>query len=424
MKGSEQLYKRLPETPGVYLMWDAHGRILYIGKAGNLRRRVSSYFLRPHDRRIQELVKRIRKIDHKKTATALEALILEAALIKKYQPPFNIREKDDTSFLYVEITADAFPRVLLIRGKSVSPRGARRFGPFLAPKDLREALRILRRIFPWSVHAPETIGTFKRSCFEHQLGLCPGTCIGAAEKGEYRRTIARLVKVFEGKTASVARAIEKEMHTASDALDFERAVRLRRQLFGLRHIEDVALISEEEEPKTKSSKLKTGSRIEGYDISNISGTSAVGSMVVFEDGAPAKEHYRKFKIRTITGANPARPDGAGRSGGDVGMLREVLARRFTHVPPASGWPLPHLILIDGGKGQVRAAEQVLGEAGLKIPVVGIAKGAKRKKNELVGKIPAGLALRTLIRVRNEAHRFAIAYHRAVQSRRSLAHTSR
>ena len=148
--GKDNLYKNLPKSPGVYIMKNIKGEILYIGKAGNLRRRVSSYFLRIHDARIEKLVSDIRKIEYKKTDTALEALILEAALIKKHKPPFNIREKDGTSFLYVEITDETFPRVLLVRGKSSA--GGLRFGPFTSAGSIREALRILRRIFPWSIH--------------------------------------------------------------------------------------------------------------------------------------------------------------------------------------------------------------------------------------------------------------------------------
>ncbi len=170
-------HKKLPETPGVYLMRDAGGHVLYVGKAGNLRRRVSSYFERPHDMRIQALVTKIRSIDYEKTDTALEALIREAELIKTFMPPWNVREKDDKSFLYIEITKEKFPRVVLVRGKDAD-RG-RRFGPFTQASSAREAMRILRRIFTWSTHDPETAGKFARPCFDAEIGLCPGTCIGA-----------------------------------------------------------------------------------------------------------------------------------------------------------------------------------------------------------------------------------------------------
>ncbi len=425
---AKNLHKRVPEDPGVYLMRGARGEILYIGKAANLRRRVSSYFTRlssfakasadRSDSRIQKMVNLIRTIDYRQTDTALEALILEAELIKKYQPPYNVLEKDDKSFLYVEITREKFPRVLIVRGKSLAT--GRRFGPFIYGRSIREALRILRKIFPYAIHPAPFSGEYAKNtsivrsdnrrvlgkrhpCFDYQIGLCPGTCVGAISASEYRKNIRNLVLIFEGKKKRVLSALEREMKAASKRLDFESAEKLRRQIFGLTHIQDVALIGNSS-PVVSGQPIVTRDRIEGYDISNISGTSAVGSMVVFEGGEPSRSEYRKFKIRTIH-----QPD-------DVGMLREVLRRRFSPRHAEGGWRLPDFILIDGGLGQVNAARQVLLEVGMKIPVVGIAKGRKRKKNEFVGMIPHGVAERTLIRVRDEAHRFAVSYHRELRRR--------
>ena len=200
------------------------------------------------------------------------------------------------------------------------------------------------------------------------------------------------------------------MKAASAALEFEAAEKLKRQIFALRHIQDVALISSDAPLFSTGYRPMANSRIEGYDVSNISGTSAVGSMVVFCGGKPDRTEYRKFKIRTITGSN------------DFGMLKEVLRRRFRH-PAAKGgfgWALPDLVLIDGGRGQVNAAEEVLSETGLKIPVVGIAKGPERKRNDIIGFLPKGFDKRTLILVRDEAHRFAIQYHKKVRAREFLA----
>jgi len=403
-------YKKLPDTPGVYIMKDADGRVLYVGKAANLRRRVSSYFERPHDVRIQTLVSKIRAIEHWQTDTALEALILEAELIKTLTPPFNVREKDDKSFLYIEITKEKFPRVLLVRGKDIE--AGKRYGPFTSASNVREALRIMRKIFPWSTHDPEVIGKFKRPCFDYEVGLCPGTCVGAVTKDEYAKNIERLKLFFEGKKRRVITSFEKEMAAASRKLEFEKAERLRRQCFALQHIRDTAFISDSAVlvPNGKR-ETREGYRIEGYDISNISGVDAVGSMVVFENGEPNKNEYRKFKIKSIFQPN------------DVGMLREVLERRFAHsvateqIP--NPWPLPDLILIDGGVPQVNAARRVLFRAGLKIPIVGIAKGPERKRNDILGVIPKGVTKETLIKVRNEAHRFAISYHKNVRGRRAL-----
>lgn len=396
-KPSQRLYKNLPDSPGVYIMKGARGKILYIGKAGNVKRRVSSYFLRPHDARIEKMVGEIKKIDFKKTESALEALILEAELIKKYKPPFNIREKDDKSFLYVEITDEEYPRVLLVRGKT-KPEG-RRFGPYTSASSVREALRIIRRIFPYSTHTAKERGGTK-PCFNYQIHLCPGTCIGAVSKQDYKKTIRNIVLLFQGKGMALRRKLEREMRHAALKLRFEEAEKLKRQLFALRHIQDTALMSgsDSQLSKTKNQKLF---RIEGYDVSNISGTSAVGAMAVFEGGKPNKNEYRKFRIRSFCEPN------------DVGMLREVLERRFSH----REWPIPDMILVDGGKAQVNVAAAVLEDAALKIPIVGIAKGPKRNKNEFIGNVPVGVNREDLIRLRDEAHRFAIQYHKSLRDKK-------
>ncbi len=439
------LYPKLPETPGVYIMKDAAGKILYVGKAVNLKRRVSSYFTPArrnlgegrrastsakapedkHDPRIKELIDRIRKINFKETDTAIRALVLESALIKKYQPPFNVKEKDDKSFLFAGITNEKFPQVLLarekdIRGKGLAPsltkRPAKRslrkregrsvqfsagYGPFTSASSIREALRILRRIFPYAIH-PTPRTPLERACFDHQIGLCPGTCIGAISRKDYLKNIENLKLVFEGKTKRITRNLERDMKAASEALNFERAKELKRQLFALQHIQDVAIASENKVRNPDDESQKT-TRIEGYDISNISGASAVGSMVVFSDNRPDNNEYRKFKIKTVLQPN------------DFGMLEEVLERRLKN-----NWPLPDLFLIDGGKGQVNAVKKTLQKAGIAVSVVGIAKGPDRKRNDVVGKIPDFTNLETLIKVRDEAHRFAIAYHKKVRGREFMS----
>jgi excinuclease ABC subunit C len=385
-------------------MRDVTGKILYVGKAGNLRRRVSSYFERPHDVRIQTLVSRITTIDHRDTETAIEALILEAELIRKLSPPFNVKEKDDKSFLYIEITKEKFPCVLLVRGRDIVGDKNKQFGPFTSASSAREALKILRRIFPWSTHDPERLGMFKRPCFDYEIGLCPGTCVGRISRVDYLKNIRHLKLFLQGKKARVVPALEKEMVAASKKLEFEKAEKLRRQIFALKHIEDTAFISDSEIVMPKAGEISLHKfRIEGYDISNISGTSAVGSMVVFENGKPNKNEYRKFRIRTVTGSN------------DVAMLAEVLGRRFKH----ANWTLPDLILIDGGLPQTNAAYRAMRAAGFTIPLVGLAKGPERKRNDIVGAIPKDISLKTLIQVRDEAHRFAISYHKALRRVRTF-----
>lgn len=387
------LYKNLPETAGVYIMKNATGAILYVGKAANLRRRVSSYFLRPHDSRIESLVHEIVTIDHQNTDTSIEALILESALIKRHMPPYNIKEKDDKTFLYVVFTKDKFPRVLLVRGKDLAGDEGELYGPFVAAAAARAALRIIRKIFPWSDHPPTPKGSGEagptRPCFNYQIGLCPGVCLGTITKTDYAKNIRNLKLFFRGEKKKILRGLEADMQKYAKALQFEKAESAKRKLFALQHIQDTALIGGVDDVGDGS-----GARIEGYDISNISGTNAVGAMVVFVGGVPDKAEYRTFNIRTVKG-----PD-------DVAMMRETLTRRFEN----KQWRLPDAILVDGGLGQINMARVVLQEFGLKIPVVGIAKGADRKNNMFMGTMPKCATKEVLIKVRDEAHRFSRARH--------------
>lgn len=396
MEDKKKIYENIPGTPGVYIMKGSSGDILYVGKAANLKSRVSSYFHKSHNRRTEKLVQEIDKIEYSETDSVLEALILEAELIKKHKPPYNVKDKDDKSFLFVEISKDKLPQVRLVRGKTRAD--GERFGPYTNASDLRKAMRILRKIFPYSVHLPGKYGSFSRPCMDREIGLCPGTCDGSVDEKKYRRDVRNLKKVLQGKKKDLVDDLEKKMRKASDDQKFEEAGVLKRQIFALTHINDTALIGE-----SKIGDEDSGGRIEGYDISNISGTSAVGSMVVFEGKSPKRKDYRKFKIRTIRGQD------------DTGMMKEVMKRRLGH----EDWLLPDLILVDGGKGQVNAVQKVLSEEGFNIPVVGIAKGPERKKNEFIGKIPEGIDENTLIRVRDEAHRFAIKYHKDLRGKKSL-----
>lgn len=394
---SRKVYTHIPEHPGVYLMRDKSGKLLYVGKAANLQKRVSSYFNRPQESRIEALVSQIKKIDYELTDTALEALILEAELIKKHEPPFNIREKDGKSFLFVEISSEPYSRVELVRGKD-EERGVR-FGPFTSAKNVRDALKILRRIFPWNSHPPGEIGKGKRPCLNAQIGLCPGTCTGSISEKEYRETIREFTLFLKGQKKVLLKKLQKEMKEASASLEFEKAERLKRRVFSLQHIHDVAFISENE---ISDPGAPNGPRIEGYDISNISGSSPVGVMVVFEGEHANRSQYRKFKIKTVEGIN------------DIGMLKEVIHRRLSH-----SWPLPDVMLIDGGVGQARAIRTLITQKNLPIKVIGIAKGPERKRNDFYGIIPSGIKKETLIQVRDEAHRFAIAFHRSVRAKNFL-----
>lgn len=399
---TKNLYKNIPETPGVYIFKDDSGNILYIGKAVNLKKRVGSYFTGAHNRRVETLVQKTANIDYEETDSAMEALILEANLIKKHQPPFNIREKDDKSFLWVRIMDfEKFPRVLLARGseRHASKKKGSWFGPFTSASNIRQALKILRKIFPYNTHKSESIEKSNRPCMYAQIGLCPGTCTGNADEREYKENIDSLKKVLRGERKSLINNLQKKMKEASDNENFERADRLKKQIFALQHIQDASLISG---PKVSKFQDNLSVRIEGYDISNISGTSSVGAMVVFKGDRSDKSQYRKFKIKTIKKQD------------DVGMMGEMVERRLNH----EEWPFPDIVLVDGGKGQVNKVKELFEEAGFDTPVIGIAKGPKRDKNEVVGEIPEDIDKKTLIKVRNEAHRFAQKYHKELRSKKS------
>jgi excinuclease ABC subunit C len=394
-------------------MKDEKGKVIYVGKATSLKRRVSSYFQRPHDARIQDMVTNIREIDYIQKPTAIEALILEANLIKYYFPHYNIKEKDNKSFLYLVITNEEYPKPIFVRGKDMPDDAAKEykavFGPYTSPKSLRAALDLVRKAFPWSTCEPGQ----SRACFYHHLKLCPGVCIGAITPKDYGKIIRDLIKFFDGKKDDLLKQYAKEMKLASKEQRFEDAASYRNKINFLEHIQDIAVLKREDEDVDKiregEAPINLFGRIEGYDISNISGTSSVSSMVVFEDGAPAKAEYRKFRIKTVTGSN------------DVASMKETIARRLRN-----DWRHPDLMLIDGGWPQVNAAIEVVHEFGLGIPVVGLAKGPQRDKDELVCD-PNNLEICTLcerhknllVAVRDESHRFANAYHRKLRSRRML-----
>ncbi|MFA4955039.1 MAG: excinuclease ABC subunit UvrC [Patescibacteria group bacterium] len=400
----------LPDEPGVYLMKNAAGEIIYVGKATSLKRRVTSYFQKAHDARIEKMVSEISSIDYIVKPTVIEALILEANLIKYYFPPYNIKDKDNKSFLYLVITKEDFPRPLLVRGTELGDDARKKykaiFGPYTQARSLRAALDLIRRAIPWSTCIPGQ----KRPCFYVHLKQCPGVCVGLVSKKDYAKIIRDLIKFFEGRKDDLIKQFKTEMKAAARRQDFESAAEIRNRIFFLEHIQDVAILKREDDDIDKIREgeivINLFGRIEGYDISNISGTSSVSSMVVFENGAPAKAEYRKFRIRTVAGPN------------DVASIRETIARRLRNP-----WRKPDLMLIDGGWAQVNAAKQVVREFDLGIPVVGVAKGPKRDKDELIcdenNKEICAQCIRykdLLIRVRDEAHRFAIAYHRKLRGR--------
>lgn len=386
--------KKFPDTPGVYLMRDSRRAILYIGKATSLRHRVLSYFQRPQEGKIEKMLSQIANIQIQRTDSVIEALLLESNLIKKYEPKYNVRLKDGKTYLGIYITKEDWPRVLPARLTQKLPPGEF-YGPFPSSKEVGAALQIIRKLFPFRVSCVPESG---KACFEYHLGMCPGVCAGKISKQEYQETIKQIKLFLKGRKKDAIKSLEKEMRSYSKNMAFEKAARLRDQIFGLKHIQDVAMIRDED---IEGLKPLPG-RIEAYDVSNISGAFAVGSMVVFTEGLIDKNQYRRFKIKTVQGAN------------DVASIKEILLRRLNHAE----WKFPDVILIDGGQGQVNGAKDVLSEHKLNIPVVGIAKGAKRDRNDLITDQNLDIDKKLLIRLRDEAHRFAIQYYR-LRHRKSL-----
>ncbi len=388
--------KKIPDGPGVYFFLGKNKKVLYIGKATSLRDRVRSYFSAdlPSMRSalIVDMINKAQTIDWRQTDSVLEALLLEAALIKSHKPFHNTDLKDDKSYNYVIITKEEFPQVLVVRGKNLAdaPAYKKIFGPFPHGLQLREAMKLIRRIFPYRDEKCKP--GQGRPCFNRQIGLCPGTCTGEVTKQEYGRTIRHIVLLFEGKKGQLLKALNREMRAAAKEEEFEQCKEMQRQLYALQHIQDVSLIKDE----YRSAGPTGRTRVEAYDIAHLRGSAAVGVMVVVEDGLAVKSEYRKFKIKTAKG------------GDDAGALREVLTRRLGH----DDWPLPRLIVVDGAKPQLNAARSVLAQYGMAIPVVGVVKDEKHRPRRIDGD-------RELIKDREreillanaEAHRFAIGYHR-------------
>jgi excinuclease ABC subunit C len=403
---------KIPDTPGVYFFLGKHKQVLYIGKATSLRDRMRSYFskdlLETRSPLIYDMVNKAASIDWRQTDSVLEALLLEAALIRSHKPPHNTDLKDDKSFNYVVITKEDYPRLLIVRGRELTLKqpweAAYIFGPFPHGLQLREAMKLIRKIFPFRENCtPAEVlikqGKKPKACFNEHLGLCPGVCTGAIGKAEYRRTIQHIVLLFQGKKSQLLKALNREMRAAAKDERFEEAQELHRQTYALQHIHDVSLIKDEYRRVDAGKAM----RIEAYDIAHLRGSANVGVMVVVEEGTPNKSQYRKFKIKAAKG------------GDDAGALREVLSRRLGH----DEWPLPRIIAVDGAAIQVNVARTVLAEYGIGIPVVGVVKDEKHRPRNILGD-------RELIKDRErdillanaEAHRFAIGFHRK-KSRKEL-----
>jgi excinuclease ABC subunit C len=407
---------KLPDAPGVYFFRRGKGsksEILYIGKATSLRDRVRSYFAsdigETRGPLISKMLADFDDIKFQQTDSVLEALILEAHLIKKFQPPANTMEKDDRSWNFVIITDEKFPRVLTVRGRELLKNGQsfsvlHKFGPFPNGGQLKEALKIVRRLFPYRdacVPAEEQIkknGSGKiRACFNRQLGLCPGVCTGEISAKEYGKTIKNITLFFESKKKELLKNLQKEMKRLSGERKFEEAGKIKRQIFALGHIQDVSLIKNGNVERPVAGEKF---RIESYDVAHMSGQNVVGVMTVVENGEPKKSDYRKFRIRDNPGVN------------DTKALSEILTRRLAHIE----WPAADLIVVDGGVAQKNAAEKVLRENRLDTPVVSVVKDEHHRPKQILGD-KKWLSRESEILLGNaESHRFAISFHKKLRNK--------
>jgi excinuclease UvrABC nuclease subunit len=400
----------LPEVPGVYLFKQGR-KVVYVGKATSLRDRVRSYFddelIETRGPRVVDMVTKADRVAYESTPTVLEALVREAALIKKYHPSANSEGKDDKTFLYAVITQEDIPRVLVIRGKDIDFKNRVTrvtlaiklkaiYGPFPSGTQLKEGLRLIRRIFPFfdTAKPVETKGKHQRAQIEFntQIKQYPRSF----DVKEYRRTIRHIMLFLSGRGKELRVALEKEMSIAAKEERFEDAAETRRELFALDHIQDVSLVKDENLTRQSSS-----ARIEAYDTAHLSGTDAVGVMTVVIDGSPVKKDYRTFRIRGF------------KKNDDIASLKEILSRRLRHPE----WSFPKVIVVDGGKAQKKVAETILAEIGMNIPVVAVVKDERHRPREVIGSRAASISESDAVLANAEAHRFSLARHRSMRSQK-------
>ncbi len=403
---------KLPNTPGVYFWRNVAGTILYIGKATSLRERTRSYFapdlIKTRGPRLVDMVFKSTTVTWQETDSVLEALILEANLIKKHQPYYNRDEKDDKSFNCIAITKEAYPRILLVRQKDIDTRNKlitlpkqkgvqipfdAVFGPYPRGSSLKDALAIIRKIFPFRDRAS---AMKDKETFYRQIGLAPDVTSVEATK-QYKKNIGRIKLIFQGKLKPLVEALKKEMLTKAKAEKFEEANELKQKIFALEHIQDVSLIKRD---------LVTGGgaevfRIEAYDVAHISGKQMVGVMTVVENATTNKDDYRKFIIRGFEKAN------------DAGALREMLTRRLAHPE----WPYPNAIVVDGNIIQMNVAQSVLKEVNVDIPVIAVTKDERHRPKAISGPTEIiELHKYAILLANSESHRFALSFHKDRRSK--------
>jgi excinuclease UvrABC nuclease subunit len=399
-------FSTLPDSPGVYFFMKGT-EVVYVGKATSLRSRVRSYFDPGLAEKRSELVAQViteaTTLRYEETDSVLEALILEANKIRELKPHGNTDAKDDKSFNYVVITKEEIPRVLTFRGRELATAIApglvtHLFGPFTQGGSLKEAMKIIRRIFPffdtkYPINEQYSPAQRKTLRFNQSIGIYPSD----TDREAYKRTIRHIVLLFEGKKKALIKSLETEMNRAAREERFEDAETAKRQVFALTHIQDIALIKEE-----YKAPPSTAFRIEAYDTAHLGGSAARGVMVAIVDGEPVKDDYRIFTIRHSKDAD------------DYAALREILTRRMRH----SEWPMPKLIVIDGGRAHLKVAREVMKKLGKDIEIVSVVKDAKHKPREILGKKATAVNHEASILLANaEAHRFSIGRHRWAMRKR-------
>jgi len=409
--------RKIPDEPGIYKFIDENGQIIYIGKAKYLKKRVSSYFTNKKlGPKTDLMISKISDIKFTKVFSEFEALLLEAEAIRLNQPFYNIQAKDDKSPLYIKISAGSIPLISTVRNEKPK-HGVFLKGPFPNSRTAKDILKIIRKIFPYCHHKNP-----KKPCLFVDLGLCPYPYASDDQRKKYLRNITRIKKLLRGKSTQLIRELKKDMAAASRLQKYEQASDVKKKIEQLEFLtttyhapkeflETPTLVDDLTLQKLKKLQNFLGfenlpKRIECYDISNIGGKYATGSMVVFQNGKRSKKDYRRFKIKSVKKPN------------DYAMLREVLLRRLKN-----NWPKPDLVIIDGGRGQLNAALSTTSKSKHRPHVISIAK--RFEDIYISGKVlPLSLPKEDMARqlveeIRDEAHRFAISYHRLLRAKSLL-----
>ena len=431
--------KSFPTGPGLYFMKGPKDKVLYIGKAKNLRSRVSGYFQQAgdlavsHGPKITEMLGKVKTVDFLETPNEVEAVLAEARLIKDIRPPYNTDLVDDKTFPYLEITtAEDFPGVYITR--KPHPRGSRLFGPFTGAKDLRSVLVVLQKIFKFrtcklNISKADQKRRFFRPCLLYSIKQCTAPCAAKIDKNSYKKIISDFVKFLRSKRSTILRQLKRQMAEAATEMKYEKAAMLRDRIRLIERLDRRGTPDENVQPEVfsadptealeKLQKLLQAPEplriIEGIDVANISGEAAVGSLVKFIDGRPFKSGYRRFKIKTVRGID------------DYAMIAEVVKRRYKYA--LAGEELwPDLVLIDGGLGHLRAAEKAFRD--MNTPSPKIASIAKREEEIFLQdsskplKLPrTSPALKLLQYVRDEAHRFAQHYFHILRTKKMIGKKS-